>query len=55
MYQKTYEAKSVIIHLERTDHIEQEDSRVKIRVFQNWKDLGENQESTQVRAAAGIG
>jgi hypothetical protein len=36
-------------HLERTDHTEQEDNRVKIRVFKNWKDLGENQESTQVR------
>ena len=36
-------------HLERTDQTEQEDNRVKIRVFKNWKDLGENQESTQVR------
>ena len=36
-------------HLERTDHTEQEENRVKIRVFKNWKDLGENQESTQVR------
>jgi hypothetical protein len=36
-------------HLERTDQTEQEENRVKIRVFKNWKDLGENQESTQVR------